>query len=166
MRIRHAERSDAKTFLDLVRGLAEYEQLDPPDEQAQARLLEDGFGDRRRFEAYLVEIDGEAVGYAIVFETYSSFLARPSLYLEDIFVRPQARRKGAGTALIRYLAGEAIRRGCGRMEWVVLDWNELAQGVYRKLGAEMLGEWRICRLTGAALRQAACGGAMGEEGEG
>jgi GNAT superfamily N-acetyltransferase len=102
------------------------------------------------------------VGYALVFETYSTFLARPTLYLEDLFVRPEARRRGAGTALLQFLAREAIRRGCGRMEWSVLDWNELAQGVYRKLGAQQLEEWRLCRITGDALRLLA-GEETGEE---
>jgi GNAT superfamily N-acetyltransferase len=113
--------------------------------------VEHGFGPQPRFETYLAEIDGDAVGYAIVFETYSTFLARPTLYLEDIFVRPESRRRGAGMALLRHLAREAVARGCGRMEWTVLDWNELAQGVYRKIGARMLDEWRFCRLTGDAL---------------
>ncbi len=142
-------------MLSLINALAEYERLDPPDAEAHARLIEHGFGPEPRFESYLAEIDGEAVGYAIAFETYSTFLARPTLYLEDIFVRPDARRRGAGMALLRALAAEAVRRGCGRMEWSVLDWNELAQGVYRKIGARMLDEWRLCRLTGDALARLA-----------
>jgi GNAT superfamily N-acetyltransferase len=153
--VRRAARGDAETFLGLVRDLADYERLAPPDAEACARLVEVAFGERPRFEAYLAELDSEVVGYAIVFETYSSFLARPTLYLEDLFVRPEARRQGAGIALLRYLAREAVRRGCGRMEWVVLDWNELAQGVYQRAGADMLDDWRICRLTGEALRQLA-----------
>lgn len=153
--IRRVEAEDADTLLELIRALAEYERLEPPGEEARARLIEHGFGTRPRFEAYLAEMDGAAVGYAIVFETYSTFLARPSLFLEDLFVRPEARRRGAGSALLRYLAAEAVARGCGRMEWAVLDWNELAQGVYRRAGAEMLPDWRICRLTGEALERLA-----------
>jgi GNAT superfamily N-acetyltransferase len=149
--IRRAAAEDAETLLELIEALAEYERLAPPDAEARARLVEHGFGARPRFEAYLVESDGVAVGYALVFETYSTFLARPTLYLEDLFVRTEARRRGAGGALLRFLAREAVRRGCGRMEWSVLDWNELAQGVYRKLGAQQLDEWRLCRLTGDAL---------------
>lgn len=155
--IRRAEREDAPVFIELVRALAEYERLPPPDVEAEARLIEDGFGVTPRFEGYLAELDGEAVGYAIIFETYSSFLARPTLYLEDLFVRPDARRRGVGQAVLRYLAAEALSRGCGRMEWTVLDWNELAQSVYRRVGAAMLDEWRICRLTGEALEQFANG---------
>jgi GNAT superfamily N-acetyltransferase len=153
--IRRAGPDDADTLLALVQALAEYEGLEPPDEEARVRLVKDGFGPRPRFETYLAEIDGVAVGYAIVFETYSTFLASPTLYLEDLFVRPDSRRRGAGTALLRYLAAEAVARGCGRMEWTVLDWNELAQGVYRKLGAELLPDWRVCRLSREELRRLA-----------
>jgi GNAT superfamily N-acetyltransferase len=155
--VRRAGLDDAPLFLELVCALADYERLDPPDEAAQRRLLQDGFGPQPRFEVYLAELEAEAVGYAIVLETYSSFLAQPTLYLEDLFIRPEARRQGAGTTLLRFLAAEAVRRGCGRMEWIVLDWNELAQGLYRKLGAEMLEEWRFCRLSGAALSRLASG---------
>ena len=95
IRIRRAGREDAPALLRLICALAEYERLEPPDAEAQARLAEDGFGPSPRFETYLAEMGGEAVGYAIVFETYSTFLACPSLYLEDLFVRPEARRKGA-----------------------------------------------------------------------
>jgi GNAT superfamily N-acetyltransferase len=157
--IRKAGREDAPVFLELVQALADYEHLTPPDAEAQARLLEDGFGPQPRFEAYLAELDGAAVGYAIVCETYSnaSFSASPTLYLEDLFVRPEARRRGAGQSLLRFLANEALARGCGRMEWMVLDWNELAQGVYRRIGANIMEEWRLCRLTGAALEGLARG---------
>lgn len=157
--IRRANREDAPVFLELVQALADYERLSPPDAEAQARLIEDGFGPEPRFEAYLAELDGEAVGYAITCETYSnaSFSARPTLYLEDLFVRPDARRRGAGQALLRFLASEALTRGCGRMEWMVLDWNELAQGVYRRIGAAIMDEWRLCRLTGEALETFARG---------
>jgi GNAT superfamily N-acetyltransferase len=153
--IRRAFRGDAEVFLSLVRALAEYERLEPPDAAARARLVEDGFGASPRFEVYLAEVEGEVAGYAVVFEAYSSFLARPTLYLEDLFIRPEARRRGAGLALLRFLAGEAVRRGCGRMEWTVLDWNELGQTLYRRAGAEVMEEWRVCRLTGEALQRLA-----------
>jgi GNAT superfamily N-acetyltransferase len=149
--VRRAGAQDGAVFLAMVRALAEYERLEPPDAEAQARLLEDAFGSRPRIEVYLAEVGGSAVGYAIVLETYSSFLARPTLYLEDLFVLPEARRRGAGTAMLRHLAALAVDRGCGRMEWVVLDWNDLARGVYEKLGAEELSGWLTCRLTGDAL---------------
>lgn len=153
--IRRAGPEDAETLLALIRALAEYERLPPPDDEALARLIEHGFGPRPRFEAFLAEIDGDPVAYAIVFETYSTFLARPTLFLEDLFVRPEARRRGVGTALLRYLAAEAVARGCGRMEWMVLDWNKPARDVYRRLGAEELDGWLLCRLTGQALQQLA-----------
>jgi GNAT superfamily N-acetyltransferase len=133
--VRRARGEDAETVLELIRALAEYERLEPPDAEACARLIEDGFGERPRFEAYLAEMDGAAVGYAIVFESYSTFLARPTLYLEDLFVRPEARRRGAGGALLRFLAPEAVARGCARLVWNVLDWIELAQSTNRRLGA-------------------------------
>jgi GNAT superfamily N-acetyltransferase len=157
IQIRRARAEDAGTLFELICALADYEHLEPPDAAARERFIADGFGVRPRFEAFLAEIDGAAVGYAIVFETYSTFLARPSLFLEDLFVRPEARRRGAGQALLRHLAAAAVARGCGRMEWMVLAWNELAQGAYRKLGAQQLDEWRLCRLTGEALERLAGG---------
>ena len=153
--VRRARREDADLLLALIRELAEYEHLAPPDAAACERLLADGFGERPRFEAYFAEVDGAVVAYAIVFETYSSFLALPTLYLEDLYVRPEARRLGAGRAMMRFLAAEAVRRGCGRMEWVVLDWNELGQSLYRRIAATMLDDWRYCRLTGDALQELA-----------
>ncbi|MBW3655221.1 MAG: GNAT family N-acetyltransferase, partial [Gemmatimonadetes bacterium] len=126
--IRPAMPDDAGTFLGLVDQLADYEKLDRPSPEARGRLVADAFGPRRRISVFLGELDGAAVSYAIVLETYSSFLALPTLYLEDLFVVPDARRHGIGGAFFRFLAGEAVRRGCGRMEWVVLDWNELAIG--------------------------------------
>src|SRR5437763_14372266 len=153
--VRRAVREDGGVLLGLIRDLAEYERLKPPDPGAQQRLLADIFGPKPRIEAFLVEIEGEAVGYAIVLETYSSFLARATLYLEDLFVRPDRRRRGAGGAMLRYLAAEAVARGCGRMEWVVLTWNELARGVYRNLGAKELAGWRVCRLDREGLERLA-----------
>jgi GNAT superfamily N-acetyltransferase len=153
--VRRAGREDAETLLALIRALAEYESLPPPDDAARDRLVAHGFSERPRFETFFAEIAGEPVGYAIVFETYSTFLARPTLFLEDLFIRPDARRQGAGSVLLKHLAAEAVRRGCGRMEWMVLDWNELAQNFYRQAGASQLDEWRLCRLTDAALARLA-----------
>ena len=141
--------------MDLIRALADYERLEAPDAEAGARLIEHAFGPRPRFEAYLASRGRADVGYAIAFETYSTFLARPTLYVEDLFVRPEARRQGVGGTLLRFLAAEAVARGCGRMEWTVLDWNELAQDVYGRIGAHRLDEWRLCRLTGDALHRLA-----------
>jgi GNAT superfamily N-acetyltransferase len=153
--VRRAAAADGPAFLALVRGLAAYEKLAPPDAEAERRLLRDAFGERPRIEVLLGELDGRAVAYAIFFETYSSFLALPTLYLEDLFVLPEARRRGVGEALLRHLAGEAGRRGCGRMEWMVLDWNALAIGFYERLGASRLGGWLPFRITGDALRRLA-----------
>ena len=153
--IRPATPADGETFLTLVDALADYEKLDRPTPEARQRLLNDAFGERRRIRVFLGEIDGRAVAYAIVLETYSSFLALPTLYLEDLFVIPQARRHGMGRAFFRELAAEAVRRGCGRMEWVVLDWNQLAIDFYEKLGARRMTEWHTYRLSADQLRQVA-----------
>ena len=149
--VRPANREDAATITRLVIALAEFEKLPPPDGEARARLIRDTFGPRPRIQAYLAEIGGEAVGYAFVFETYSSFLALPTLYLEDLFVLPQHRGEGAGYALFTYCAQEAIRRGCGRLDWAVLDWNTHAIHFYERLGARYLDDWRLYRLEGEAL---------------
>lgn len=147
IQIRPATRSDAEVFLSLVDALADYEKLDRPSPDARERLVRDGFGAEPRFQPYLAELDGRTVGYAITFPTYSSFLALPTFYLEDLFVLPEARGAGVGKALFRHLAAEAVRQGCGRMEWVVLDWNQLAIDFYERLGATRLREWHTYRLT-------------------
>ena len=144
--IRRAERDDAPALFELITALAHYEKLDPPDEDAKARLMEDGWGRSPRFEAWLAESEDRPVGYAIAFETYSTFLARPTLYLEDIFVLPEHRRNGIGYTLFRRLAADARERGCGRMEWACLDWNEPGLTFYRKIGANPLSDWRYFRL--------------------
>ena len=145
--VRRAVAADAPALLRLIRGLADYEKLTPPDDAAQGRLVRDIFGDKPRLEAYLVEVDHVPAGYALVLETYSSFLALPTLYLEDIFVLPEFRGQGAGTVLFREMVREARDRGCGRMEWVVLDWNRLAQDFYRRFGAQHLSDWMTMRLA-------------------
>ena len=153
--VRKARHEDAPRVLELVDALADYERLPRPDAGARERLLRDGFGPSPRFDLLVGERDGAPVGYALFFETYSSFLARPTLYLEDLFVLPAWRGHGVGRRLLGHLAAIAIERGCGRMEWCVLDWNESAIGFYRRLGARVLDDWRICRLTGDALSRAA-----------
>lgn len=144
--VRTATPADAPAFLDLVDALADYEKLARPTPDARERLLRDGFGDQPVFTPFVAEVAGRMVGYAIVFFTYSSFLARPTLYLEDVFVLPEARGRGVGRAIFQRLADEAVRRDCGRMEWVVLDWNQLAIDFYDRLGARALTEWRGYRL--------------------
>lgn len=145
--IRKVEEADAPAFLMLIDALADYELLDRPDADARARLLRDGFGDTPRYEAFLAFADGRPVGYAIIYETYSSFLALPTLYLEDIFVLPEFRSRKAGLALFLHCARIARDRGCGRMDWTVLHWNDLARQFYARLGAEHLEEWQLFRLT-------------------
>ena len=145
--IRPAQRADAPALLELIVALANFEKLAPPDAEAQRRLVEDAFGDRPRFESWLAFWEGTAVAYAITFETYSSFLARPSLYLEDIFVLPEFRGRGIGSALLRRCIRTAHERGCGRMEWTCLDWNTKAQATYEQLGARRMKEWFLYRLT-------------------
>jgi GNAT superfamily N-acetyltransferase len=109
--------------------------------------VKDIFGDKPRLDAFLAFVDGQPAGYALVLETYSSFLALPTLYLEDIFVKVEFRGQGAGAALFREMVAEADRRGCGRMEWVVLDWNRLAQDFYAKFGSKHLNDWMTMRLV-------------------
>jgi GNAT superfamily N-acetyltransferase len=149
--VRKGRREDAPRVLELVDALADYERLPRPDAGARERLLRDGFGPSPRFDVLVGERDGMLAGYALFFETYSSFLARPTLYLEDLFVHPDHRKSGLGLALFRAVAGEAVRRECGRMEWAVLTWNRLAIDFYERHGAVALEEWRTFRLTGDAL---------------
>jgi len=151
--IRKARAADGNTILTLIRALADFEKLDPPDEAAQQRLLNDAFGERPRFDVFLAESGSEVVGYAFVFETYSTFLARPTLYLEDLFVLPGYRQQRVGFELFRYCAAEAARRGCGRMEWTVLDWNSNAINFYERQGARHLSEWLHYRLDETILAQ-------------
>jgi GNAT superfamily N-acetyltransferase len=145
--VRRATREDAETLLDLVDALADYEELSRPTADARARLVAHGFGERPRFEVFLAFVGAKAVGYTISFETYSSFLALPTFYLEDLFVLPDHRKIGAGYALFMNCVREAQARGCGRMEWQVLDWNQLAIGFYERLGAKHMREWLPYRLV-------------------
>jgi GNAT superfamily N-acetyltransferase len=151
LRIRRGTRKDAATIVALIRGLAEYEKLAHECEATAALIRRHGFGRRRYFETLICERDGEAVGFALYFFTFSTFLARPSLYLEDLFVRPAERGRGAGRALLSALARIAVRKGCGRMEWAVLDWNTPSIGFYERLGARLRRDWILTRLTGPAL---------------
>lgn len=142
---------DGLAFLGLIDALADYENLERPDRDAKARLLVDAFSDLPRFEVRLAEVDGAVAGYAFFFMTYSSFLAKPLLYLEDIFVLTEHRGVGAGKALFDACVSAARARGCGRMEWRVLTWNEPAIAFYLRRGARNLEEWHTFRLDGDAL---------------
>jgi GNAT superfamily N-acetyltransferase len=155
--VRELRATDVPRLLDLIDGLADYEHLPRPTAAARERLARDATAEPPTFQTLLAELDGEVVGYAIYFFTYSTFMARPSLYLEDIFVEPERRGRGAGRALFRACAAEAVRRECGRMEWSVLAWNQPSIDFYLRGGAEMLDGWRGCRLTGEALVAAARG---------
>jgi len=147
------KRNEGKILLSLIDSLADYENLKRPSASARKRLLRDGFGKNKRFDGYLAFIDKKAVGYAIIFETYSSFLALPTLYLEDIFILPGYRSQGIGRKLFSVCLLEAQKRGCGRMDWVVLDWNKPAIKFYRKIGARRLGEWFTYRIDGKNFKE-------------
>jgi GNAT superfamily N-acetyltransferase len=141
------------TILALIRGLAEYERLAHQMVATPAMLKRHGFGRRRYFETLICRRGRAPVGFALYFYTYSTFLGRPSLYLEDLFVLPEERGRGAGKALLRALARIAVARGCGRMEWTVLDWNTPSIRFYKRLGARLRKQWVLTRLTGPALRR-------------
>ncbi|HZP60383.1 MAG TPA: GNAT family N-acetyltransferase [Opitutaceae bacterium] len=148
--IRSATVEDVPTLFQLIRELAAYEKLSRQVEATEEKLRATLFPScgPAAAECLLASAeDGAAAGFAVYFPTYSTFLAKPGLYLEDLYVRPQFRRRGIGKALLVHIVGLARQRGCGRMEWSVLDWNEPAQAFYRSLGATVLPDWRICRLT-------------------
>ncbi|HEY6461705.1 MAG TPA: GNAT family N-acetyltransferase [Polyangiaceae bacterium] len=149
--IRPARPDDVPAVLGLIRALARYERLEHEVVGTEADLREHLFGARPRAEVLLVEEAGAVVAFALFFHNYSTFLCKPGLYLEDLFVLPEHRRKGYGKALLAALARLARERGCGRFEWSVLDWNESALAFYRSLGAQTMDDWRVMRVTGAAL---------------
>lgn len=145
--IRRAVAADAPAILELVNALADYEKLARPSPEARKRLVRDLFGPKPRIDCLLAFMDGYPVGYAIMLETYSSFLALPTLYLEDLFVLPEYRGRKVGYELFQTVRREAERRGCGRLEWTVLDWNQLAIDFYNRMGAEHLKQWHLYRIT-------------------
>ena len=154
--VRRAGRDDAPALVRLIQELALFEGLPPPDAEGERRLVEDGFGAHPRFEAWLAFVPErpDAVGYAVVFETYSTFAARPSLYIEDVFVLPEYRGRGLGTGLLRHCIRLAKEKGCGRVEWTCLDWNTRAQAVYEgTVGARRMAEWLLYRLTAPEIER-------------
>jgi len=157
-RIRRATIRDVPTIVAMVRRLGAYERLSHEVKATPARFRQDGFRRRPYFRVLLCFSGADPVGFALYFFAYSTFAARPTLYLEDLFVMPAFRGEGAGRALLTALARIAVRRGCGRMEWAVLDWNRSAIRFYRRLGATLLKNWRLTRLTGAPLSRLARGG--------
>ena len=153
--IRRATPRDAALVLKMIRGLAEYERLAHQMEATVGQIRRHGFGRRRYFEALICRRGRTAIGFALYFFTFSTFVGRPTLYLEDLFVIPEERGRGAGKALLSALARIAVRRGCGRLEWAVLDWNEKAFRFYRRLGAKPAKQWVLTRLSGKPLRRLA-----------
>jgi GNAT superfamily N-acetyltransferase len=153
--IRPVTEADVPVLLAFIRELAEYEKLahevSANEEQLRATL----FGPRPFAEALLAYVDDDPAGFALFFHNYSTFLARPGLYLEDLYVRPAHRRRGLGRRLLTTVARLAVERGCGRYEWTVLDWNTPSIRFYESLGAEMKSDWRIMRVAGAALENLA-----------
>ena len=150
--IRPATPDDVSAIAELIRALAEYERLSHEAIFSEDDLREALFGPRPYAEVLLVEHDREVAGFALFFHNFSTFLAKPGIYLEDLFVLPSHRRHGHGRALLVELACVAVDRGCGRLEWSVLDWNEPSIAFYRSLGAEPMADWTVYRLTGAALK--------------
>lgn len=149
--LRPARAEDAPALVGLIRELADYERLLHLVQVTPEQLTLHLFGPRPAAEAVVAERDGRLVGFALFFTNFSTFLGRPGLYLEDLYVQPAHRGEGLGRALLTHLAALAVKRGCGRFEWSVLDWNQDAIRFYQKMGATVLPEWRICRVTGDAL---------------
>ena len=152
LQIRAATPEDVPTLVALIQALAEYEKLSHEVTGSPADLAQFLFGDRPYAEAVIAEVEGNPAGMALYFYNFSTFLMRPGLYLEDLFVLPPYRRQGIGQALLVYLGKLALAKGCGRFEWSVLDWNTPAIEFYQRMGAEIKPEWQLCRVTGDALR--------------
>ena len=153
--IREATAADVPVIRQLIAELAGYERLTHEAVATDADLRETLFGPRPYAEVLIGEAGTGAAGFALYFHNYSTFLGKPGLYVEDVFVRPAFRGRGLGTAFFRRMARTAVDRGCGRMEWAVLDWNEPALNFYRKIGAEPMSEWTVQRLVGDGLRRLA-----------
>jgi GNAT superfamily N-acetyltransferase len=157
LHIRPAVSDDVPLILELIRALAEYEKLAHVCIATEEQLERTLFGPRPYAEAVVAEWDGEPAGFALFFHNYSTFLAQPGIYLEDLFVKPEYRGRGIGKALLVRLARIAEARDCGRIEWSVLNWNEPSIGFYKSLGAAPLEDWTVFRMTGEGLRKMAGG---------
>ena len=155
IRIREARREDVPLLLEFIRELAEYEKLADEVVATEAALERTLFGERRYAEALIAEAGDAPAGFALFFHNYSTFLGKPGIYLEDVFVRPEFRGRGIGRGFFRRLGELALERGCGRLEFWVLDWNRPAIDFYRKLGAEPMSDWTVQRITGEALNRLA-----------
>ena len=150
--LRLATEQDVPTILAFINGLADYEKLADQVVATEPQLRATLFGDKPYAEVVLAEYDQQAAGFALFFHNYSTFLAKPGIYLEDLFVLPEYRGRGIGKVLLSYLAKLAVQRDCGRLEWSVLDWNQPAIDFYQAQGAIMMHDWRINRVTGNALQ--------------
>lgn len=155
LHIRPATPADVPEIMAMVAELAEFEKLTHVLDMSAERLTNDLFGDRPLIECLIAELEGSVVSFALFFQSYSTFLTRRSLYLEDVYVRPHARGLGVGKSMLLQLARIARERGYGRFEWSVLDWNANAIAFYEGLGATVMPDWRICRVTGEALEKMA-----------
>jgi GNAT superfamily N-acetyltransferase len=156
--IRPATEQDVPLIQGFIRDLARYEHLEHEMVATEEGLHKTLFGERRYAEVVFACVGAEPVGFALFFHNYSTFLGKPGIYLEDLFVRPEARGRGIGKRLLAWLAQTAVARDCGRLEWAVLDWNEPSIGFYRSLGAVLKSEWQIFRLTGNPLEALAAEG--------
>jgi len=150
--IRPGEKPDVPVIAELIRGLARFERLEDQVTMTEEKLTRSLFGDRPYAETLIAEDDDKPVGFALFFHNFSTFLGRPGLYLEDLFVLPEGRGKGVGRKLLERLAQVAVERDCGRLEWAVLDWNKDAIRFYERLGARPNEDWTTYRLTGEPLR--------------
>jgi GNAT superfamily N-acetyltransferase len=150
--IRQAQKSDVRSIFSLIQELSDYEKLSHQVTGTSEALSEHLFGTPTYAEALVADQQGQLIGFALFFPNYSTFLTKPGLYLEDLYVQPTHRGQGVGKALLQAVAKLAQERGCGRLEWSVLDWNESAIAFYRKMGAEVLPDWRICRVSEQSLQ--------------
>jgi GNAT superfamily N-acetyltransferase len=155
--VREAARDDVPLILSFIRELAEYERLSHEVVATEESLRENLFGGRRYAEVLIAEHDGDPAGFALFFHNFSTFLGKPGIYLEDLYVKPEFRGAGIGRKLLGHLARLARERGCGRLEWWVLDWNEPSIGFYMKLGAVPMDDWTVYRVSGPALEDLASG---------
>jgi GNAT superfamily N-acetyltransferase len=155
--IRKAEERDLPLILEFIQALAEYERLRDACVATEQKLRDTLFSSPPAAEVIIARVDGEPMGFALFFHSYSTFLAQRGIYLEDLFVKPEARGQGVGFALLSELARIAVERNCGRLEWAVLDWNQLAIDFYKRIGAVPLDDWNIFRLTGDSLVRVARG---------
>jgi GNAT superfamily N-acetyltransferase len=155
LRLRAAGAADAELVLELIRELADFERLAHEVVADAAALRRHLFAERPAAEVLIAEVDGAPAGFALFFTSFSTFVGRPGIYLEDLFIRPAFRGRGIGRAMLARIAQTALQRGCGRFEWAVLDWNERAIGFYRRLGARPMSDWTVFRLDGEALESLA-----------